>query len=109
MILSDTAIRRPVLTLVVLIVLMLFGTLATRNMGIDIVPNVVVPEGESITLAMAPKVSGRATAYELVYTPEGGERTVVFEKSATGFTYTLDGACTVQSLSRCGGLVFSIR
>ena len=43
MILSDTAIRRPVLTLVVLIVLMLFGTLATRNMGIDIVPNVVVP------------------------------------------------------------------
>ena len=43
MILSDTAIRRPVLTLVALIVLMLFGTLATRNMGIDIVPNVVVP------------------------------------------------------------------
>ena len=43
MFLSDTAIRRPVLTLVVLIVLMLFGTLATRNMGIDIVPNVVVP------------------------------------------------------------------
>ena len=43
MFLSDTAIRRPVLTLVILIVLMLFGTLATRNMGIDIVPNVVVP------------------------------------------------------------------
>ena len=43
MFLSNTAIRRPVLTLVVLIVLMLFGTLATRNMGIDIVPNVVVP------------------------------------------------------------------
>jgi len=43
MLLSDTAIRKPVLTLVVLIVLMLFGALATRNLGVDIVPNVVVP------------------------------------------------------------------
>ena len=81
------------------------------NVTTNSVPNVVVPEGESITLAMAPKVSGRATAYELVYTPEGGERTVVFEKSATGFTYTLDGACTVQSLSATGliGLILMFR
>jgi len=43
MFLSDTALKKPVLTLVVLIVLMMFGLLATRNVGVDIVPNVVVP------------------------------------------------------------------
>ena len=35
-----------------------------------------------------------------VYTPEGGSQTVVSETSAEAFSYTLDGACTVQSLNR---------
>jgi len=43
MFLSDNALKKPVLTLVVLIVLMMFGLLASRNVGVDIVPNVVVP------------------------------------------------------------------
>ena len=43
MLLSDTAIRRPVLTLVALIMLMMFGFLAVRTVGVDIVPNVTVP------------------------------------------------------------------
>lgn len=43
MFLSDTAIRRPVLTLVVLIVLAMFGFLAVRTVGVDIVPNVTIP------------------------------------------------------------------
>jgi len=43
MILSDTALKKPVLTLVVLVVLMMFGLLAARTTGVDIVPNVVVP------------------------------------------------------------------
>ena len=79
------------------------------NVTTNAVPNLVVPEGESITVSMAPKAPGRSVTYEFVYTPEGGERTVVAEKSATGFTYTLDGPCTVQSLLRRMGLVFSVR
>ncbi len=43
MFLSDTAIRRPVLTLVALIMLMMFGFLAVRTVGVDIVPNVTIP------------------------------------------------------------------
>ena len=43
MILSDTAIKKPILTLVGLIVLMMFGFLAVRTMGIDTLPNVTIP------------------------------------------------------------------
>lgn len=43
MFLSNTALKKPVLTLVVLIVLMMFGLLAVRTTGVDIVPNVVMP------------------------------------------------------------------
>ncbi len=43
MFLSDTAIKKPVLTLVALIVLMMFGFLAVRTIGVDTLPNVVVP------------------------------------------------------------------
>ena len=71
------------------------------NVTTNAVPNIVVPAGESITLAAAPKKSGVSTQYELVYTPEGGERTVISEKSKEAFSYTLEGACTVQSLSVC--------
>ena len=79
------------------------------NVTTNGVPNIVVPEGESITVAMAPRKSGRATRYELVYTPEGGSQTVVSEASAEPFTHTLDGACTVQSLAGYVGFIFQVR
>ena len=79
------------------------------NVTTNAVPNIVVPEGESITVSMAPKSSDRPTAYELVYTPDGGSPTVVSESSTEPFSRTLDGACTVQSLVGHVGLVFSIR
>ena len=43
MFLSDLALKKPIATLVGLIVLGMFGVLAVRNVGVDIVPNVVVP------------------------------------------------------------------
>ena len=79
------------------------------NVTTNDVPNIVVPEGESITVSMAPRSSSRETRYELVYTPEGGSPTVISEKSAEAFTYTLDGACTVQSLDGFTGFLFLIR
>ncbi len=78
------------------------------NVTTNAARNIVVPEGETIDLAMPPKASGKSATYELVYTPEGGEQTVVHEASANGFSRTLEGACTVQSLSRVG-FVFLIR
>lgn len=75
------------------------------NVTTNDVPNVVVPEGESITVAMDPKKPGEETLYELVYTPDGGEQVVVAEKSMEPLSYTLDGPCAVQSLngrSTCG-------
>ena len=80
------------------------------NVTTNAVPNVVVPEGESITVSMEPKSAGE-TLYELVYTPDGGSETVVSETSEEAFSYTLDGACTVQSLnghSTCG-LILMVR
>ena len=79
------------------------------NVTTNDVPNVVVPEGESISVSMAPRSSSRETRYELAYTPEGGSPTVVSEKSAEAFTYTLDGGCTVQSLDGFTGFLFLIR
>ena len=79
------------------------------NVTTNAVPNVVVPEGDSITVAMASKGSGRETRYELVYTPEGGSPTVISESSAEGFSRTLDGACTIQSLSGYVGFMFLLR
>ena len=78
------------------------------NVTTNAARNIVVPEGETIDLAMPPKASGKSATYELVYTPAGGGQTVVHEASADGFTRTLEGACTVQSLSRVG-FVFLIR
>ncbi len=79
------------------------------NVTTNDVPNIVVPEGESITVSTAPRSSSRETRYELVYTPEGGEQTVISEKSTDAFTYTLDGACTVQSLDGHVGTLLLIR
>ena len=78
------------------------------NVTTNAARNIVVPEGETIDLAMPPKASGKSATYELVYTPAGGGQTVVHEASADGFSRTLEGACTVQSLSRVG-FVFLIR
>ena len=64
------------------------------NVTTNAVPNIVVPEGDSITVAMSPRGAGRETRYELVYTPEGGSRTVYSESSAEAFSHTLEGACT---------------
>ena len=79
------------------------------NVTTNTARNIVVPEGESIAVSMAPRASDRNTQYELVYTPDGGSQTVVAEKSTDAFTYTLDGACTVQSLNGYLGFVFQIR
>lgn len=79
------------------------------NVTTNTAQNVVVPEGESIAMSVAPKASDRTTQYELVYNPEGGSQTVVAEKSTDAFTYTLDGACTVQSLKGYLGFVFQVR
>ena len=79
------------------------------NVTTNDVPNIVVPEGESITVSTVPRSSSRETRYELVYTPEGGEQTVISEKSADAFSYTLDGACTVQSLDGYTGTLLLIR
>ena len=67
------------------------------NVTTNSVPNVVVPEGESIALSASPTRPCAQTQYELVYTPEGGEETVVVETSTESFSRTLDGPCTVQS------------
>ena len=81
------------------------------NVTTNAVPNIVVPDGESITVAMDPKKPGEETLYELVYTPDGGEQVVVAEKSTEPLSYTLDGPCTVQSLVGRGtcGLVILFR
>ena len=68
------------------------------NVTTNAVPNVVVPEGDSITLSVPTRNPGKDAKYELVYTPDGGEQTVVSETSAYGFLRALDGVCTVQSL-----------
>lgn len=43
MLLSDLSIRRPVAMTTVLLVLLLFGALAYRNLGVDLLPQVDVP------------------------------------------------------------------
>ena len=79
------------------------------NVTTNAARNVVVPDGESITVAMAPLSSSRNTCYTLVYTPEGGSPAAVSEKSTAPFSRTLDGACTVQSLDGYVGFMFLIR
>ena len=71
------------------------------------VPNIVVLEGDSITLSMQPKGSIK-TLYRLVYTPDGGSMTTYFEESEDPFLYTLEGACTVQSLTKFGCSGFTV-
>ena len=78
------------------------------NVTTNDVPNVVVPDGESIALAASPKKPGSETLYELVYTPEGGEPTKVSESSKEAFAYLLEGPCSVQSLSATSLSGFSI-
>jgi hypothetical protein len=79
------------------------------NVMVDSASNIVVPEGDSIALSLPPRVLGKTTKYELVYTPEGGEKTVVTEVSQEAFSYTLAGPCTVQSLTRSGNFTVTIR
>jgi len=43
MFLSDLALKKPIATLVGLIILGMFGVLAMRNVGVDIVPSVTIP------------------------------------------------------------------
>ena len=80
------------------------------NVTTNAVPNVVVPEGESITLAMMPLASDVKTLYEIVYTPYGGAQTVLSERAREAFERTLEGGCTVQSLtgSVCRGFVLVV-
>ncbi len=66
-------------------------------------------EGESIALSVATQSTGRTRKYELVYKPEGGEQTVIHEKTAEPFSYTLDGACTVQSLNLLTGFIIDFK
>ena len=81
------------------------------NVTTNSVPNVVVPEGESIALAASPKKPGVSTQYELVYTPEGGEPTKVSESGKEAFAYLLEGPCSVQSLYATGliGFILMVR
>ena len=79
------------------------------NVTTNAVPNVVVPEGDSITLSVPSRNPGKDAKYELVYTPDGGVQTLVSENSADGFQRTLDGACTVQSLLVRNGLFVMIK
>ena len=69
------------------------------NVTTNAVPNVVVPEGESITLSMMPLASDVKTIYEIVYTPNGGVQTVFSQRSMEAFEHTLEGGCTVLSLT----------
>ena len=81
------------------------------NVTTNAVPNIVVPEGESIALSASPKKPGSETLYELVYTPEGGVQTKVSDTSNEAFAYLLEGPCSVQSLSATGliGLILMFR
>ena len=79
------------------------------NVTTNAVLGVVVPEGESIAMSVAPRATDRITQYELAYTPDGGSQTVVSEKSADAFSYELDGPCAVQSLKGYLGFVFHVR
>ena len=80
-----------------------------ENVTVDGASDIVVPEGDSIALSMPPRSPGRTTKYELTYTPDGGEATVVTEVSSEAFFYTLAGPCTVQSLTRSGSFTIIIR
>jgi hypothetical protein len=80
-----------------------------ENVTVDSASDIVVPEGDTIALSMPPRSSGRTTKYELTYTPDGGEATVVTEVSSEAFFYTLAGPCTVQSLTRSGSFTITIR
>ena len=79
------------------------------NVTTNAVPDIVVPEGESIAMSVAPLASDRNTQYKFAYTPDGGSQTVVSEKSTDAFTRTLDGPCTVQTLTGYLGFVFQVR
>ena len=81
------------------------GPNVTTNAASDI----VVPEGDSIALSVAPRAADRITQYELSYTPDGGSQTVVSEKSTEAFSRTLEGPCTVEELKGYLGFVFQIR
>ena len=44
-----------------------------------------------------------------VHTPEGGEQTVIREKTAEPFWRVLEGACTVQSLNLLSGFMIDFK
>ena len=79
------------------------------NVTTNALRNVVVPEGESIAMSVAPRASNRNTQYELVYTPDGGSQTKISESSTDAFSYTLEGPCTIQTLNGYLGFVFQVR
>ncbi len=69
------------------------------NVTTNVASNIVVPEGDAIVLSMSPLRPGREFAYDLVYTPDGGEEVAISGKSTEEFSRTLEGACTVQSFA----------
>ena len=69
------------------------------NVTTNVACNIVVPEGDAIVLSMSPLRPGREFAYDLVYTPDGGEEVAISGKSTEEFSRTLEGACTVQSFA----------
>jgi hypothetical protein len=79
------------------------------NVTTNALRNVVVPEGESIAMSVAPKSSDRKTRYELVYTPDGGSQTKISESSTDAFSHTIEGPCTIQTLNGYIGFVFQVR
>ena len=79
------------------------------NVTTNALRNVVVPEGESIAVSVAPVSADRNTRYELVYTPDGDSPVRISESSKESFSRTLDGPCTVQTLNGYLGFVFQVR
>lgn len=79
------------------------------NVTTNALRNVVVPEGESIAMSVAPRASDRNTQYELTYTPDGGSQTKISESSTDAFSHTLEGPCTIQTLNGYIGFVFQVR
>ena len=79
------------------------------NVTTNALRNVVVPDGESIAVSVAPVWADRNMRYELVYTPDGGSPVRISESSKESFSRTLDGPCTVQTLNGYLGFVFQVR
>ena len=79
------------------------------NVTTNALRNVVVPDGESIAVSVAPVSADRNTRYEFAYTKDGESPVRISESSKESFSCTLDGPCTVQTLNGYLGFVFQVR